>query len=52
MKTLTVWKDGNNLGSQFKEDDKVILFNELSKQEIEDFVSTLRQFADFYQKFI
>ena len=51
MKTITVWRDGNNLGSQFKDDDRVIGFEDLTKAEVADFIFILRQFADFYERF-
>lgn len=52
MKTLTVWREGSNIGSKFKDGNKILEWANLSKAEKIDFVHILREFADFFERFI
>jgi len=52
MKKMTIWRDGDNLGSKFKDGNKVIGWQDLSKDEQLDFVMMLDRWKNFYEKFI
>jgi len=52
MRTITIWKEEKIFGSEFKDGDKIIGWEDLTEQERKDFVSGLYQFADFFNRFI
>ena len=54
MKSIKVWREGHNYGSQIRneDDEKVIGWEELTREEQTDLIGAMYSMADFFSKFV
>ena len=54
MKSIKVWREGHNYGSQIRneDDEKVIGWEELTREEQTDLIGALFSMASFFNKHI